>query len=338
MSISKRKQEHIEIALSQSVKFTEKTSGFEKFDLVHCALPELNMEDIDPQVQFLGRTLSVPLMITAMTGGFDGAKDINAALAEACQAEKIAMGLGSQRQMLKDESHLDSFTIARDKGPDIPLVGNIGAVQLVGLSDVSPVCHAVDKIGADALAIHLNVLQEILQPEGNKQFKGMLAGIERTVKALNVPVIVKEIGYGISREVALKLKDAGVRIIDIAGAGGTSWTAIESHRAAQDTLAREFRNWGIPASASLEMVKDIGLQTLIASGGIDSGITMAKAIAMGADLCGAALPFLKSYSKYGMEGVVTLIRQCKEAYKTALLLTGCQNTKALQTRKPLSTC
>ncbi|NQT25090.1 type 2 isopentenyl-diphosphate Delta-isomerase [candidate division KSB1 bacterium] len=338
MSISKRKQEHIDIAMNQSVKFTEKTNGFEHYDLVHCALPELNVEDIHPQIQFLNKPLSSPLMITAMTGGFEGAKAINAALAEACQSEGVALGLGSQRQMLEDENYLDSFTIAREKGPDIVLVGNIGAVQLVGMTNLSPVCYAVERIEADALAVHLNVLQEVLQPEGNIRFKGMLHGIEKIVKELDVPVIVKEIGCGISREVALKLVDVGVTVIDVAGAGGTSWAGIESHRADRNALAGQFWNWGIPTAVSLEMISDIESLTIIASGGIDNGITMAKAIALGADLCGAALPFLHAYSESGADSVAALIRQWKEAYRTALLLTGCQDTISLQNRKPLRTC
>jgi isopentenyl-diphosphate delta-isomerase len=338
MSISKRKQEHIDIALSRSVEFGAKTNGFERIDLEHCALPELNWEDIHPEIQFLGKILSFPLMITAITGGFEGAKDINSALAEACQAEGVALGLGSQRQMLEDENHLDTFTVARKKGPDIVLIGNIGAVQLVGMKDSGPVRRAVERIEADALAIHLNVLQEILQPEGNTLFKGMLNGIERMIRELDVPVIVKEIGCGISREVALKLVDAGVKIIDIAGAGGTSWAGIESHRVKQDALARQFWNWGIPTAESLQVISEIESITIIASGGVDGGITMAKAIALGAHLCGAALPFLQAYSKEDAEGIVALIREWKEAYRMALLLTGCQNTDTLRNRKPLRTC
>lgn len=337
MNISKRKQEHIHIALHRSVEFSAKTNGFELVDLEHCALPELNIEDIQPQIRFLEKSLSFPLMITAITGGFEGAKTINGALAEACQAEGVALGLGSQRQMLEDENHLKTFTIAREKGPDIVLVGNIGAVQLVGMIDLDPVRRALERIEADALAIHLNVLQEILQPEGNIQFRGMLNGIERMIRELDIPVIVKEIGCGISREVALKLMDVGVNIIDIAGAGGTSWAGIESYRAKQDALARQFWNWGIPTAASLQSISEIEPLTIIASGGIDSGITMAKAIALGADLCGAAMPFLQAYLKKGAEGIAVLIREWKEAYRTALLLTGCQDTDALRHRKPLRT-
>lgn len=337
MSISQRKQEHIEIALNRTVGFSNKSSGFETMDLVHCALPEMNVEDLQPGIEFLGKRLDFPLMITAMTGGFEGAKAINTALAEACQAGGIALGLGSQRQMLEDNNYLNSFTVIREKAPDIVLVGNIGAVQLVGLKDLTSVCRSMEKIGADALAIHLNVLQEILQPEGNKQFKGMLLGIERAVKSLDVPVIVKEIGCGISREVALRLADVGVKIIDIAGAGGTSWAGIESYRTDKKQLAREFWNWGIPTAASLRMVSDIRSLTIIASGGIDSGLTMAKAVASGAHLCGSALPFLRAHADGGTAGILARIQAWREAYQTALLLTGCQDTVTLRERKPLRT-
>jgi len=206
------------------------------------------------------------------------------------------------------------------------------------MADLSPVCRAVERIEANALAVHLNILQEILQPEGNTHFKGMLHGIEKIIKELDIPVIVKEIGCGISRDVALKLVDVGVKIIDVAGAGGTSWTGIESHRADRNALADQFWNWGIPTATSIEMVSDIESLTIIASGGVDSGITMAKAIALGADLCGAALPFLNAYSKSGVDGVTTLIRQWKEAYRTALLLTGCQDMISLQNQRSLRTC
>ena len=323
MTISKRKKEHVDIALNREVGFRNKTSGFETLDFVHCALPEMSLDEADPSIEFLNRRISFPLMITAMTGGYSGAVLINRALAEVCGKEKIALGVGSQRQTSENHDHLDTFRIVRKTAPDIPIVGNIGASQIARLDDLSPVVRMVDLVEADAMAVHLNPLHELLQPEGNRDFRGVLRAIEKLVRTLAVPVIVKEVGCGISEEVARRLAAAGVEWIDVAGAGGTSWTGIEFHRGANKRLARSFWDWGIPTVQSLWMAKNAGGVRVIASGGVRDGLSMAKAVALGAELCGAALPMLKALgSGERPSGLTRLIGEWREAFRSVMFLTG----------------
>lgn len=330
MSTSKRKKEHIEIALNHDIQFRNKTSGFEAYDFVHCALPEMALHEVDTQTTFLGKTLSFPLMITAMTGGFQGAEKINQILAEVCEKEKIALGVGSQRQMTENADHLETYRIVRKYASTIPILGNIGASEIIKMKDFSQIQRLVDLIQADAMAIHLNPLQEILQQEGNRDFRGVLHAIKKLIKQLRVPVIVKEIGCGISQAVAKQLVDVGVSYIDVAGAGGTSWTGIEFHRKAKKELAQAFWDWGIPTAKSIEMVKQVKGARIIASGGIRNGIDMAKAIALGAELCGAAFPMLKAIGiKPKAEPLYRLIQEWKEEFRMVLFLTGSRSVDQL---------
>jgi isopentenyl-diphosphate Delta-isomerase len=323
MTISRRKKEHVDIAMTRNVGFRDKTSGFERFDFIHCAAPEMAFDETDPSVHFMGRSVSFPLMISAMTGGYAGAARINRELAEVCETEKIALGVGSQRQTSENHDHLDTFRIVRKTAPHIPIVGNIGASQIARMDGFSQVQRMVELIGADAMAVHLNPLQELLQPEGNRDFRGVLNAIERLVRGLKVPVIVKEIGCGISEETARRLAAAGVRWIDVAGAGGTSWTGIEYHRGADKRLAREFWDWGIPTAESIRMALKAEGASVIASGGIRDGLSMAKAVALGAELCGAALPMLKALgTRGGSAGLSRLIREWREAFRAVMFLTA----------------
>jgi isopentenyl-diphosphate delta-isomerase len=330
MKISKRKSEHIRIVLERNVGFKKKTSGFERYELVHCALPEINLKDVSTEVQFLNKKLSFPLMVSAMTGGYSGAVNINKQLAVVCREEGVALGVGSQRQILENSHHLDSYRIVRQTAPDNVIVGNIGAEQVAEIQDVSVFQRMVDLIEADALAIHLNPLQEALQPEGKARFHGVLGGIERLVRKLDVPIIVKEIGCGISEKVARVLVDVGVDYIDVAGAGGTSWAGIESYRNPDNALALRFWDWGIPTVESLERIARIPGARTIASGGIDNGVIMAKALALGAELCSAALPFLIALMKKNVNGLVDLLRVWRKELRTAMFLTGCSKIKDLQ--------
>jgi isopentenyl-diphosphate delta-isomerase len=330
MKISKRKSEHIQIVLERDVGFKRTTSGFERYELVHCALPEINVEDVSTEVQFLNKKLSFPLMVSAMTGGYSGAVDINEQLAVACREEGVALGVGSQRQILENSQHLDSYRIVRQSAPDNVIVGNIGAEQVAEIQDVSVFQRMVDLIEADAIAVHLNPLQEVLQPEGKARFHGVLEGIQRLVRKLDVPIIVKEIGCGISEKVARALVDVGVDYIDVAGAGGTSWAGIESYRNHDNALALRFWDWGIPTVESLEMISRIPGARAIASGGIDNGIIMAKALALGAELCSAALPFLVVLIKKRVNGLMELLRAWRQELRTAMFLTGCSKIKDLQ--------
>jgi isopentenyl-diphosphate delta-isomerase len=335
MEISRRKSEHVKIALEKPVGFRKKTTGFEDYDFIHCALPEMDFEEVDTKIEFLGKTLSFPLMISAVTGGFKGALSINQSLAEACKTAGIALGVGSQRQSFENSDHLESFRIVRKTAPESVILANIGACQIRKITDPAPFQKLIDLIDADGLVIHLNPLQEILQPEGDNRFRGVLEGIRGLVRKLTVPVIVKEIGCGISKKVAEKLTRAGVSYIDLAGAGGTSWAGIESYRVRPNKKALKFWDWGIPTASSLEMVRGIRGSKFIASGGICDGITMAKALSLGADLCGSALPLLKVLAEKKIAGLVSEIESWREELKTILFLTGCRTIADLRRNRVL---
>ncbi len=320
-----RKQEHVELAIGRNATFERTTTGFESYVFEHNALPEIDFEDINPSTAFLGKQLSFPLMVTGMTGGYADAERINGALAEVCEQERIALGAGSQRQALENDEYLASFTILRKNAPSIPLIANIGAAEVAGMKDVSPAKKLTGMIQADALAVHLNPLQEFLQPEGNPHFKGVLEGIERLVRGLSVPVIVKEVGAGISGAVAQRLFDAGVRYIDVAGAGGTSWAGIEMMRRKNAlTASPEFREWGIPTTEALIQVHDVqpADASIIASGGIIDGVCIAKALALGAGLCGAARPLLRTLELAGQQALSKQIQEWKNDLRGVLFLTG----------------
>ena len=330
MRISRRKSEHIRIALEHDVSFRTKTAGFEAYEFIHCALPEMNYDEISTKTEFLGKRLSFPMMIGAITGGYKGAISINQQIAEVCRRRQIAICVGSQRQMIENDRHLESFRIVRKTAPNEVIVGNVGAAQVAGLKDLSPILKMVDLIEADAIAVHLNPLQELLQHEGDKLFRGVLKGIEKLVHGLTVPVMVKEVGCGISEEVAKRLSNAGVKYIDVAGAGGTSWAAIESFRMKKRDLALRFRDWGIPTVESLQMVSRVKGVHMIASGGIRNGQSVAKALALGAELCGAALPFLRVIFGKKREGLTSLLDQWQEELKIVMFVTGCKRILDLQ--------
>ncbi|MBI2619011.1 MAG: type 2 isopentenyl-diphosphate Delta-isomerase [Ignavibacteriales bacterium] len=338
---SSRKQQHVELTLSRNVSFRSKTAGFERFEFLHNALPEINLSDVDPSTTFLGKPLSLPIILSSMTGGYKDALRINRGLAEVCAEKRLAMGVGSQRQALENVAHHRSYSIVREVAGDIPIFGNIGAAEVAKLKNAGPVQKLVDLIRADGLAVHLNPLQEFLQPEGEANFRGVLGGIVMLVRDLSVPVIVKEIGAGISASVAKRLLEAGVRIIDVAGAGGTSWAGVEILRrngtrrtTAPRDFASQFWDWGIPTVDALRQIagfkdahKDL---VLISSGGIASGLDVAKSIALGADLAGVARPMLKAFSEGGTVG----LRVCLEAWemelKGAMFLTGSKNLDDLR--------
>ena len=224
---SSRKQQHINITLTKDVSFRKKTSGFDRWDFLHNALPELNLSDVDVSTTFLGKKIELPFIVSSMTGGYKEAEKINSQLAEVCEQKRIALGVGSQRQALEDTRYHYSFSVVREIAPDIPIFGNIGAAEAAKLKDATPILRMIELIQANGFAIHLNPLQELLQPEGDTNFRGVLAGIEMLAKSLPVPIIVKEIGAGVSASVAQRLINVGVKIIDVAGAGGTSWAGVE---------------------------------------------------------------------------------------------------------------
>jgi isopentenyl-diphosphate delta-isomerase len=329
-----RKQQHIDLTLTREVGFKGKTTGLEQLEFVHNALPELNVAEIDTSVRFLNRTLRLPFMVSCMTGGYAGALAINRRLAEACEEAGIAMGVGSQRQALEDSSYHKTFTIVREAAPSIPVIGNIGAAEVAAMLSVDPIKRLVDMLRADAFAVHLNPLQEFLQPEGSPVFRGVLHGIARLVIDLPVPVIVKEIGAGISADVARRLLEAGVRYIDVAGSGGTSWAGVETLRRKDRAVAARFWDWGIPTARALRDIAALESRatpfTLIASGGIQSGIEIAKCIALGAHLSASARPILMALHQGGKVGLRTLLAQWAQELRGAMFLTGSATLEALR--------
>src|SRR5918995_7223823 len=292
-----RKQDHLRIVVDETVGALGVTTGFERYRLVHRALPELDLNAIDTRTRFLGHELRAPLLISGMTGGVERGAEINRRLATAAQAVGCAMGGGSQRVAVEDPSLAPTFRV-RDVAPDILLFANLGAVQLNYGYGPDHCRRAVEMIDANALVLHLNPLQEALQVGGNTNWTGILHGIASVCGVLEVPVIVKEVGWGISADVARQLVDVGVAAIDVGGAGGTSWSEVERHRAPTDRLRRvcgAFESWGIPTADSLVMVRTVApTLPLVASGGPRSGIEAATAIALGADLVGFAAPLLRA--------------------------------------------
>lgn len=328
-----RKADHIRINLEEDVR-SALTTGLERYHLVHCALPELNLRDVDTSVEWFGKRLSAPLLISSMTGGTGAAGPINRNLALAAQTAGVAMGVGSQRAALEDPALAETFKL-RDVAPDIVLLANIGAVQLNYGYGVDACRRAVDMIAADALILHLNTIQEAVQPEGDVNFAGLLGKIEQVARALPVPVIAKEVGWGISGDVARRLADAGVAAIDVAGAGGTSWSQVEMHRAKserQRAVAAAFVGWGIPTAESLRQVRAAAPELrLIASGGLKDGVDVAKCVALGASLCGLAGPLLRAADQ-GVEAVVERLGELTDTVRVALFATGCASIDEAQTR------
>ncbi len=322
MTISTRKQEHIDITLKKNVQY-KKTTGFEKIIFVHNALPEIDFNEINLETNFLGKKLHAPIVIEAMTGGYYEGGKINLALAEIAEKTGIAFGLGSGRAMIEELSLTETYKM-RKVAPTIPIIANIGACQLKKYP-FEKIKKLVSEVDADAIAVHLNPLQEILQIEGDKDFSRIVNAIKIICKNLSVPVIVKETGAGIGSETAKILKEVGVKYIDISGAGGTSWSAIEYERGAR---IPGFADWGIPTVVCILANK--GILPLIASGGVRSGIDIAKAIALGAEVAGAAYPFLHAYAKGKLEEKIIL---WKNQLKVSMFLVGAKNISSLKKAK-----
>ena len=332
MTVEARKADHIRINLEEDVSFDRLSADFERYRLVHQALPELDLAQVDLSTTFLGKRLNAPVLISCMTGGTDQARQINRNLAGAAERYGIAMGLGSQRAGIVDPSKAGTFKV-RDVAPDILLLANLGAVQLNYGYGIDECRRAVAMIEADALVLHLNPLQEAVQPEGDVNFAGLAKKIEAVCRQIEVPVIAKEVGWGISEQTARRLADAGVSAIDVAGSGGTSWSQVEMFRAPSDLhrrVAAAFRDWGIPTSESIQMVRRAapGLP-VIASGGLRSGIDIAKAIALGASLGGMAGPFLKA-AAVSIDAVNQAIEETIRVLRIAMFSAGAGDVAALQ--------
>ncbi len=330
---SNRKDDHIKITKEENVDMGG--AGFEDITLTHNALPEINKNKIDTSCEILGNRLETPLLIDSMTGGSERGEMINRNLAEAAEKHGIGIGVGSQRAGLEDRNLAKTYSVVREVAPTAFVYGNIGAAQLKSYT-IEEVEKAVDMIDADAMAIHLNFAQESIQPEGDVDGTNCLESIERVSRDLSVPVMVKETGCGISKKTAKELKKAGVDIINTGGQGGTSWTYIESFRAAASDDFRKamtgevFKNWGIPTAASTIYASSVH-PCVIASGGVRTGLDIAKSIAIGADASAAAGPFLEPGLK-NAEAVSEKIDQMKEELKTAMFVTGSKTIKDLQNK------
>jgi isopentenyl-diphosphate Delta-isomerase len=327
--IAQRKTDHLQIARSGAGAFARSTL-LEHVHLIHSALPGLALDQIDLGTTLLGHKLTAPLLITGMTGGTREGRAINRALATAAQKLGIAFGLGSQRPML-DRPELATTYQVRDVAPDILVLANLGVVQLAEMP-TERVASAIETVGADALAIHLNVGQELAQPGGDTDFRQGLSTIERLVRELPCPVLVKETGCGIGPANAQALDAAGVRALDVSGAGGTSWIAIESQRAKGEQAARGqlFREWGIPTAAAVSWLAPLGLRAeVIASGGIRTGLDAARALALGARVAGLAQPVLAAASDGGAAGAMRFLASLIDSLRTACMLAGVRKASDL---------
>ncbi len=329
---SRRKNEHLEIALNKGVEFKEMGTGLDDYRFIHQALPELDLAGIDLATTLFGKRLNAPLVISPMVGGIKPARQINRNLAQAAQAMGIAMGVGSQRCAIDDPETTSTYEV-RDIAPDILLFANLGAIQLNYGCGIDECRRAVDMIGADALILHLNPLQEALQRDGNTNFAGLLAKIEHVCAELPVPVMVKEVGWGISETVARKLVKAGVAGIDVAGAGGTSWSEIERYRTQTQTsnnIAAAFASWGVSTAESIVMAQQgAPALTLIASGGIRTGVDVAKAIALGADAAGIATPLLKA-ANISAASVMAALQEVIEGLRISMFCIGAASLRELK--------
>lgn len=324
---SKRKQEHITLTASGEAAY-QKTAGFERYDFQHNALTETAPQQTDLTCSFLGRTFNFPLFISSMTGGHAGTTPVNATIAAFCQQEKLPFGVGSQRAMVEDPSLADTFAVARKEAPDAFIAANIGGAQLAAGLSAAALRAIIDVIRADALIVHLNPLQEACQPEGDRTFRGIRKGLERLVlmlEPMQIPVIVKETGAGISGAAALVLADLGVSVIDVAGAGGTSWSRVENLRSAK--TGRHFSDeWGIPTVECLLQLRSAGLTDrvqIIASGGIRSSQHIAKSLCLGAHMAATAQPVIAAVMQQGYQGLERWYRSMQDDMRLILSMLDC---------------
>jgi len=328
--ISHRKADHIELAAKGDVGFEQTTTLFECVRLVHQALPELSTPAIDTSVELLGKKLRAPLVIASMTGGVERAEAINRELAAVAEARGYGFGLGSQRAMHLNAATGPTYRV-REVAPTALVLGNLGLVQAKQMSTAEIRALAAD-VGADALCIHLNPAMEIVQPGGDRDFTGGVATLRRLTAELDLPVVAKETGCGLSVRAADQLKQAGVRHVDVSGAGGTSWVAVEMHRARGEEreLGRAFREWGIPTAASVIWMARAGFETVIATGGIVTGVDVAKAIALGATAAGIARPILQALTSGGRAAAEQFLDRVEAELRATMLLVGAGSLAALR--------
>ncbi|WP_234572603.1 type 2 isopentenyl-diphosphate Delta-isomerase [Rhodohalobacter sp. 614A] len=332
MSIQKRKKEHVDLSVNQQVAY-DKSAGFNQFDFLHNALPEINVSDVDLTARFLNREFSFPLFISSMTGGYAEAGAVNTIIAEFCEEKNLPFGVGSQRVMLEDPQQVESFSIVRSHAPTAFIAANIGGAQLIGGLEEKKIRMMIDSIEADAVIVHLNPLQELMQQEGDRKFSGIEDGIADLIKKVECPVIVKETGAGISSQVAQRLLDHGVSVIDVAGAGGTSWAKVENLRDNQMDPMHEFDDWGLSTVECICQVDSLRTNysfEMIASGGIRSAFDILKAMALGADFTASAQPIIKAIVEGGFDSLDELFCNWEKQARYILTLVGCSKIDDLK--------
>lgn len=324
---AERKGDHLDLAATDQVAFTSKTTLFDQVYMVHDALPELRIAEVDLETRLAGERLRAPLVIAAMTGGLDRAAAVNRDLATVAQELGIGFGFGSMRPLLEDG--VTAGYLVRDVAPDAVIFGNIGVVQALR-SSTSELARMLDRTGCNALCVHLNPAQEVVQPGGDDDFTGGLGAIERLVRELDRPVIVKETGCGLSRSVGRRLAAIGVVTVDVGGAGGTSWVGVETlrARARSRAIGERFWDWGIPTAASVAQLDGLDFE-IIATGGVRHGLDVARAIALGATAGGMARPFLQAWNAGGIDAVAEAARTAIEEIRIACVLTGCGEVELL---------
>ena len=327
--IRQRKVDHLDLCAREDVEQRLTTTLLEEVRLLHDSLPELAVDEVDTGVELFGRRLAAPLCISGMTGGAEEARAVNRELAAVAQRRGLAFGVGSQRAMLIDPTLADTYAV-REVAPDVLLLANIGVVQAAA-TPVKALRGLVEAIGADALCVHLNPAQEMIQAGGDRDFRGGVDAFRRLVEELGVPVIAKETGCGIAPRAARALVGAGVEWVDVSGAGGTTWVGVEALRAqpGRREIGEDFWEWGVPTAASLWAAKAAGLRT-IASGGLRSSLDVARAIALGAELCSMALPWLRALREGGPEGAEAFAERLHEGLRVAMVLTGSRDLDALR--------
>lgn len=329
-NLARRKSDHLDLTIRGDVGFRNTTTLLECVRLVHNALPDCSVDDVDPRVTVLGKELRAPIVIAAMTGGNPRARDINRQLAAVAEARGYAFGLGSQRAMHKNPDVASSYQV-RDVAPHVLLLGNVGVVQASRMSE-QELEDLVGRVGADALCVHLNPAMELIQDDGDRDFRQGTETLARLAANLSVPIVAKETGCGLSRDVGRRLRAAGVRNVDVSAAGGTSWVAVETQRAdeAGRALGEVLWDWGIPTAASVLQVADLGFDAIFATGGIKTGLDIARAISLGATVGGLARPVLQALDAGGSAGADRFLQAIEAQLRAVMLLTGSRRVADLQ--------
>ncbi|NOY92035.1 MAG: type 2 isopentenyl-diphosphate Delta-isomerase [Deltaproteobacteria bacterium] len=327
--IEARKADHLDLCATDDVAYRRRTTLLEQVELMHQSLPELSLDEIDLSTELLGKTLRAPIVIVGMTGGHERAAEVNRGLASIAERRGYAFGLGSQRAMQKRPETTSTYQV-RDVAPNVLLLGNLGVVQ-AAQQTTAQVRELVDAVGADALCVHLNPAQELIQPEGDRDFRGCVDALGRLVAELGVPVVAKETGNGISRHTAELLFDTGVRHVDVSGAGGTSWVGVETLRAQghQRELGELLWDWGVPTAAAVSYSAKAGLTT-IATGGMRTGLDAARAIALGAAAAGYARNVFKAFVEGGEAQAQAFLDGVERELRVVMLLTGCRTLEDLR--------